>query len=308
MPPLPEILSDYIIKTKEKLNSSNLKTYCKCCIEVLGEEEGKTNFFPNKKDRIVFHLKKCSHFFAKTTPEIRNEIFSLTKNNDLKNLELTKRKCKQFKTFLFCLLWFIFFSNYFFFTALQDISSYGTASDSSGRKVIVRSSSYGPLDNFLVRPLSKQDKEKFNILLIRLTVSCGWALQWVNNPEARELFEFLNPVLKLPDRRNFGDNILKDAVAEGDKAMEITLKEDQIGITLTFDGWTNVKNEQLLGVVVMTSDGRPFVWKAVDISLERETHLEVMEKTEAMISELKLKGVNVCAVVTDSASAYAAAR
>jgi hypothetical protein len=100
----------------------------------------------------------------------------------------------------------------------------------------VRSSSYGPLDNFIVRSLSSQDKEKFYILLLRLTVSCGWALQWVNKPEARELFEFLNPFLKLPDRRSLGEEILKDAVAEGDKVMEIALKEDQTGIILTFDG------------------------------------------------------------------------
>jgi hypothetical protein len=90
--------------------------------------------------------------------------------------------------------------------------------------------------------------------------------------------------------------------------MEITLKENPIGVTLTFDGWTNVKNEQLLGVVIMTSEGRPYIWKAVDISLERETHIEVMEKTENMISELKSKQINVCAVVTDSASVYAAVR
>ncbi|CAB4419430.1 unnamed protein product [Rhizophagus irregularis] len=267
MPPLPAILNDYIIKTKEKLNQSNLKTYCRCCIEALGEEVGRRNCFPNKTDRI---------------------------NNDLENLELLgKRK------------------------SIQDVpsyQSYGTASttsslpDSSGRKVVVRSSSYGPLDNFIVRSLSKKDKEKFYILLIRLTVACGWALQWVNKPEARELFEFLNPFLKLPDRRSLGGEILKDAVAEGDKVMEIALKEDQTGVTLTFDGWTNVRNEQLLGVVIMTSEGRPYVWKAVDISLERETHVEVMVKTEAMISDLKSKGVNVCAVVTDSASAYAAAR
>ena len=86
------------------------------------------------------------------------------------------------------------------------------------------------------------------------------------------------------------------------------MKKDPVGVTLTFDGWTNVKNEQLLGVVIMTSEGRPFVWKADDISSERETHVEVMEKTEAMIADLKLKNINVCAVVTDSAGAYAAAR
>ena len=79
-------------------------------------------------------------------------------------------------------------------------------------------------------------------------------------------------------------------------------------VTLTFDGWTNVKNEQLLGTVLITSEGRPFVWRAVDISSERENYTNVMEKTELMLSELKDKGIIVCAVVTDSASAYAAAR
>jgi len=58
----------------------------------------------------------------------------------------------------------------------------------------------------------------------------------------------------------------------------------------------------------MTSEGRPYVWKATDISSERETHVEVMEKTEAMITELEEKGINICAVVTDSAGAYAASR
>ncbi|CAB4388180.1 unnamed protein product [Rhizophagus irregularis] len=97
------------------------------------------------------------------------------------------------------------------------------------------------------------------INLISLVVSCRWALQWVNKSEARELFEFLNPFLKLPDHRSLGGEILKDAVAEGDKVMEIALKEDQTGVTLTFDEWTNVRNEQLLGVVIMTSEGRPYV-------------------------------------------------
>jgi hypothetical protein len=73
------------------------------------------------------------------------------------------------------------------------------------------------------------------------------------------LFNFLNPFLKLPDRRVLGGDILKEAVAEADNAMEIALKEDPVGVTLTFDGWTNVNNEQLLGTVLLTSEGRPYV-------------------------------------------------
>ena len=105
MPPLPDILNEFIIKTKEKLNSSNLKVLCKCCIEALGEEalgeeEGGKNFFPNKKDRIILHLKKCTHFYAKTTPEKRNEIFLLARGNDIDELvNLGKRRRKDYFNF-----------------------------------------------------------------------------------------------------------------------------------------------------------------------------------------------------------------
>jgi hypothetical protein len=91
MPQLPIILDEFIIKTKEKLNQSNFKTYCRCCIGALGEEKGKKNFFPNKTDRIVQHLKKCSYFIEVTTPETQNEVFSLLKSNETQK---DKRSCK----------------------------------------------------------------------------------------------------------------------------------------------------------------------------------------------------------------------
>ena len=90
--------------------------------------------------------------------------------------------------------------------------------------------------------------------------------------------------------------------------MQKALYEDPVGVTLTFDGWTNVKNEQLLGIIILTSKRKPYIWKVVDISLEKEIHIEVIKKTEDIISELKNKEINVCAVVTDSAGTYAAAR
>jgi hypothetical protein len=158
-----------------------------------------------------------------------------------------------------------------------------------------------------VRSLLKEDLQKFYMLSLRLTVSCGWALSWVNKPEAKELFDFLNPFLKLLDRHVLGGDILKQVVEKADEAMEIALKEDPIGATLTFDRWTNVKNEQLLGTVLLASEGKPYVWKAVDITSERKNYVAVINKTETMLTELKNKGIIVCAIVTDSAPAYAAA-
>ncbi|PKY32017.1 hypothetical protein RhiirB3_449921, partial [Rhizophagus irregularis] len=132
------------------------------------------------------------------------------------------------------------------------ISSQASLASGSSLKIINRSSYYGPMDNYIVRSLSKEDLQKFYMLLLRLTVSCGWALSW---------------------------------------AMETALKEDQIGITLTFDGWVNVKNEQLLGTVLLSSEGKPYVWKAVDISSERENYTAVMDKIEIMLTDLKKKDI-----------------
>ncbi len=97
------------------------------------------------------------------------------------------------------------------------------------------------MDNFIVWSLSKEDLERFYTLLLCLTVSYGWALSWINKPKAKQLFDFLNSFLKLPDRCLLEGKILKKAIDDADKVMEITLIEDPIGITLTFDGWTNIK-------------------------------------------------------------------
>ncbi|RIB05417.1 hypothetical protein C2G38_2253823 [Gigaspora rosea] len=80
--------------------------------------------------------------------------------------------------------------------------SYDTASNSSkSSHKAVRFSFYRPLYDYAVQLLSKQDRVIFEILLLRLTSSCGWTLSWVNNPEAKELFQFLNSQIKLPDHR-----------------------------------------------------------------------------------------------------------
>ena len=150
----------------------------------------------------------------------------------------------------------------FFFTILQTIDTASASSslpDSSTKKVIIRSTSYGPLDNYIVRSLSKEDKKRFYTLLIRLTVSYKWILHQVNNLKAKELFEFLNPFLKLLDYKTFSKEILQNAIFEKDNAMKIVLKKDLIGVTLTFDGWTNIKNEYLLKVIIMISEGRPYI-------------------------------------------------
>ena len=105
--PLPNILEELIIRTKDKLNQSNLKTYCKCCIDALGEVEGKKVCFPNKTDRILQHLKKCKHFQENATPEAQEEISLLLKSNknQVESLQI-KRSCNFFIFLFFIFLFF----------------------------------------------------------------------------------------------------------------------------------------------------------------------------------------------------------
>jgi len=72
--------------------------------------------------------------------------------------------------------------------------------------------------------------------LLQVTISCGFPLSWLNNPEVVELFKFLNPQIKLPDRKTLSNEILDNAVKEFDIKMLERLVLDRTGITLSFDG------------------------------------------------------------------------
>jgi hypothetical protein len=170
------------------------------------------------------------------------------------------------------------------------------------------SSIHGPMDSFIARTLSNSDKKKFHHHLLQVTISCGFPLSWVNNPEVIELFRFLNPQIKLPNRKTLSTEILSDVVKDFDAMMLEKLVLDRVGITLSFDGWTNVREQELMGTVLMSSDGQPYVWKAVDVSSERATTLEVMTKIEEMVSKINELHIPLLAIVTDSAPAYNAAR
>ena len=144
--------------------------------------------------------------------------------------------------------------------------------------------------------------------MIRGIVSAGFPLRWVENKEIQEIFHYLNPGLKLPGRKSLGERILNNESRTLEAEVTKKLKEDSVGVTLAFDGWTNVLNQNILGSVFITSVGEVIIWKAVDVSDELERWREVMEKTEIMFKEIDKMGVNLISVVTDSAPSYAAAR
>lgn len=143
-----------------------------------------------------------------------------------------------------------------------------------------------------------------------MTVANGWAFHWVNNPSTLEFFNWLNPKLKLPDRKQLAGPILNKAIENIENLRREKLSEmhEQAGITLSFDGWKNIINQKLLGIMIVLPSGETLVWKAVDISDQRERAIDIIPQIEKILEELKEKSIKIAAIVSDSAAAYASAR
>ncbi|CAB4377621.1 unnamed protein product [Rhizophagus irregularis] len=278
-------LKNYIVKTNKKSGNNNL-CYCKACFTKLGKNSLELKTIIDKTERLITHFKNCRNFHDTYDNDKKSKVFALgmkksnlmeVNTNDSSNQQLLLRR--------------------------DSVSSRSSLSSLPSQW-----SNHGPLDKWICWPLSTAENQKFHHLILRVTISCGFPLNWVNNSEVIELFKFLNSEIKLPDRKTLSNKILGDAVEELDKTMLEKLKLDRIGVTMSFNGWTNVCEQELMGTVLVTSDGQPFAWQAKDISCECATTTEVMSKTEGMISEINKMKITLLAIVTDSAPAYNAAR
>jgi hypothetical protein len=156
--------------------------------------------------------------------------------------------------------------------------------------------------------MSTNDVPRFEQLFLRMTVSNGLPFSFVENEETKALFEFIAPGLTLPNRKAIGGRILKNTAKSLQENIIKTAENDKNGVTATFDGWTNVKMEQLWGIVFITSKGQPLVWGAHEISSERSRTADVIRHIEELMEDAKKKKVNIKAFVSDSAGEYAAAR
>ncbi|CAB4401332.1 unnamed protein product [Rhizophagus irregularis] len=271
------VLSAYVIVLgKAEAGDKDRQCVCKACAEVL-KSDAKPMI--NRKERIKKHLASCEHFWTKYG-EQAEEILG---NCDLDDETPPAAKHIHDST---------------------SISSFHTNS------TISRRSSQSSITKYAVRELSKPEIPKFNDFLIRMTVSNGWAFQWINDPVTRAFFYWLNPKLKLPDRKQLAGPILEQAIEniENIRKEKLNQVHEQAGITLSFDGWKNIVNEELLGVMIILPSGETLVWKAVDISGKRGRAIDVIPHIEKMLSDLEEQLIKVMAVVTDSAAAYASAR
>ena len=176
--------------------------------------------------------------------------------------------------------------------------------NNSGQGVKVQSS----INQFIGRKLSPNEIPTFYRLLLRMTISNGWAFQWVENQETIEFFNFIAPLLQLPNRKTLADSILKDSAEKVQKTIEAAAKEDKYGVSISLDGWKNVVKQNILGLVITRSDGQVLIWGAKDISGDRGNTDAAVKHISTFINETQAKNIKINTVITDSASSYNAAR
>ena len=141
-----------------------------------------------------------------------------------------------------------------------------------------------------------------------MIVSNGLSFNFIENEDTIAVFQFISPGLRLPKRRQIGSNILMNSANTLKENIIKIAKSDPDGVTAVFDGWTNVKQEHIWGVVFITSFGQPLVWGAHDISAERSKTEDVLRHIENLINETEEKNIFIKAFISDSAGEYAAAR
>jgi hypothetical protein len=170
------------------------------------------------------------------------------------------------------------------------------------------SSRQSKINEFIGRPLRPNEETIFNKLLLKMTISNGWSFHWTENEETIEFFKFLSPCVKLPSRKKLSNDVLKNFSQDIQQVIETAAKEDQQGVTVSLDGWKNVAKQNILGFVLTRSDGQVLIWGAEDISCQRSHTEAVVQKISEFINTTRIKNININGLVTDSASAYNAAR
>ncbi|GBC01712.1 hypothetical protein RclHR1_00430029 [Rhizophagus clarus] len=85
------------------------------------------------------------------------------------------------------------------------------------------------------------------------SLSNGLPFTFFENEETKEIFNFIAPALKLPSRKRMSDRILLHATKMLKQSITKSAQNDKIGVTVACDGWTNIKQEHLFGVVFITS-------------------------------------------------------
>ena len=288
-----------VLHAAKKANKSNKYAICRACINIIGKDEAYKLKFTNTKKECARHIKNCQNFAQKYSSQQIAKLLDDAAKDGAKPKQ-NKPSKKRFRTE----------------SSLSSSSNESSDDNNSNLEQTKNNNLEGispnlneiTLDNFIFRPLTFTQEQKFEQLLLDVTVSCGIAFRWIEDPAVKSLFHWLNPMITLPSRKVLSGRILKNAIDKVSLKLLDNAKNDSFGVTLAFDGWKNIAQQHIFGIVLITSTGEMIIWKAIDCGGNRGTANEIIRITQQLFTELDQENIKINGLVTDSASENASAR
>lgn len=132
--------------------------------------------------------------------------------------------------------------------------------------------------------------------MARAIIATGKPLDMLDHPLWKFAFRTIRPALKLPDRRKISTVLLDFEYEETKSDVERQI-ETSDNLSLQCDGWSNIRNESIVNIVVSTP--QPFFIKSIDTKANAHTSEYI---AEIMLESIEQYGSQKFAgVVTDNA-------
>ena len=179
---------------------------------------------------------------------------------------------------------------------------------SSIHTTVSSSSIQQSLTNYYRLPIIWKEQPRFENLCLRIIVSNGLPFTFFENEDTQALFNFISSGITLLKHKTIGRRLLINSAKSVQKEVIKAAQFDSDGVTATFDGWTNVKQENIWGIVLITSQGQTLIWGAHEISSEWSRTADIIRHIENLIIETKEKNINIKVFISDSAREYAVAQ
>jgi hypothetical protein len=100
---------------------------------------------------------------------------------------------------------------------------------------------------------------ELDLLLAKAFYSGGIPHSFVDNPEFRKFLNHIRPAYRPPNRQRLSGGLLDSVHAQVSKQVEQKIREEAGRLTLTTDGWSNIRNEPVVNYILVSPSTSLFI-------------------------------------------------
>lgn len=150
-----------------------------------------------------------------------------------------------------------------------------------------------------VDTMSESDIENAQMKLARAIYASGCPLSLVENKYWLDCMSSIRPAFKMPTRNQMSNSLLDKTYNETVANVKSTVAAAP-SVALVVDGWSNIRNEGIMNIMVVPARQSPLFWKSVNTGSESHTGEYIAQMLVSVIEEIgPMKVTGIC---TDNAA------